>query len=597
MSFPIDALTQTDKDALVAYCSLYGNTIPRSADAVLQEWNKNKRTLFKAFGRKLRIYIPYEVTRDKVQITNELGGIYNPYTFWYDSDVSYVLNNKEGLRSDTNSDFITELSLFLATGNFSKKDRQVISRLFLHQNIVEGHITTISSPYRSDNFKSTLKPGMKTIRTIQKVLQAIHFPRMDLFEQWRDEINKVSYAHTMKTNLVLSIHPMDFLTMSDNACNWSSCMSWKKNGCYHSGTIEMMNSNVAIVAYLEAGTPWTIQSPETEECFDLSNKSWRCLYYLHKDMILAGKSYPYYNQNVTLFAMDQIRELVKTNLHWDYQFINQRYYDMIHTETNHYVRDYFMGNYKPNHHSIVFYTNAMYNDMAEAVDDEYWCCRNYVKKTKKICVSGACTCMCCGDRIEEPCDIDNYETIGSTVTCYNCRSNHTCEHCGKVVWTEGKLTEYGYFCSEACLHEEVIFPEVIMLPHHHNVTMPMEQYMRQDRAYFLVIRSKDEYHHQYNHYRRILDEFAAMEKVTPTAVRNMVIGEELIIIPTRAIDYPYMQMFSGWNRKNTYTEYVSNRSNYLFIVAANLDKSTIKYARAFSKSEKLDEFLARKEEE
>ena len=38
--------------------------------------------------------------------------------------------------------------------------------------------------------------------------------------------------------------------MSDNNSGWESCMSWRNNGCYRRGTVEMMNSPYVIVAYL-----------------------------------------------------------------------------------------------------------------------------------------------------------------------------------------------------------------------------------------------------------------------------------------------------------------------------------------------------------
>ena len=73
-------------------------------------------------------------------------------------------------------------------------------------------------------------------------------------------------------------------------------MSWSRNGCYHAGTLEMMNSNVAAVAYLESNSEYALHLDETGEVYPIPNKSWRSLVFIHKDIILCGKSYPYFKR-------------------------------------------------------------------------------------------------------------------------------------------------------------------------------------------------------------------------------------------------------------------------------------------------------------
>jgi hypothetical protein len=74
---------------------------------------------------------------------------------------------------------------------------------------------------------------------------------MEDFKKWQTWLSTICTVKEYKTNLVLSIHPIDFMTSSDNASGWTSCMNWRDDGGYSSGTIEMMNSNMVIIAYLE----------------------------------------------------------------------------------------------------------------------------------------------------------------------------------------------------------------------------------------------------------------------------------------------------------------------------------------------------------
>ena len=174
--YPIDALTDIDKNTIASYISIYGNAECAPMNITLKEWNKNKIKLFKAFGHNLlflkRISIPKDTS--------------------------------------------------------PRQDLYTLSRLFLHKNLVKGYICSLETtePYHFRDFKCTIKNGMKTIRTIQKVLKQLNILiwiclsngeiKLVLFKQ-RDEI---------QAKLVLSIHPIDFMTMSENNCNWRSCMSW-----------------------------------------------------------------------------------------------------------------------------------------------------------------------------------------------------------------------------------------------------------------------------------------------------------------------------------------------------------------------------------
>ena len=462
--YPIDALTDIDKTTIASYISIYGNAECAPMDLTLKEWNKNKVKLFKAFGHKLRISKEVSIPKDTSIITSELDAIYHPYIFWYEADIKDFVNYPDNVKSMINNDFIQEVLLFWAKKNYPRQDLYTLSRLFLHKNLVKGYICSLETtePYHFRDFKCTIKNGMKTIRTIQKVLKATKYPHMDLFEQWRNQVSLVQTSDVIHAKLVLSIHPIDFMTMSDNSCNWSSCMSWSRNGCYHAGTLEMMNSNIAAVAYLESNSEYALHLDETGEVYPIPNKSWRSLVFIHKDIILCGKSYPYFKQDLCFNVLDLARSLVKKNLNWNYKFINQEYRDMENIEGNYYLRDWFNPYYdkRRKHHTITFYTNGMYNDIIEAKYPHYYCCRNYVEEPLKICLSGPVTCICCGKRIfdNDRNEIYSYDDLGQDKICWECQSQHRCRTCGKIHYEMKYHTHEGDYCSDECIKDTIIFP-------------------------------------------------------------------------------------------------------------------------------------------
>jgi len=463
---PIDALTDIDRTTINSYLSIYGNVECAPIDTTLKEWNKNKTRLFKAFGHKLRVSKQISIPKDTTVIVSELEGIYHPYIFSQNLDITDYIRDPEYYSRIINNKFIEDVLLFWAKKNYCKQDLYTLSRLFVHKNLVEGYLCSLecnSIPYHFRDFKCTIKNGMKTIRTIQKVLKATKYPNMELFEEWRNRVSLVQTSDIIQAKLVLSIHPIDFMTMSDNACNWSSCMSWSHNGCYHAGTLEMLNSNLVAVAYLESNSEYALHLNETGEVYPIPNKSWRSLVFIHKDIILCGKSYPYFKQTITFQVLDLARNMVKENLNWDYKFINQEYKDMNNIEGNYYLRDWFNPYYdkRRKHHTITFYTHGMYNDIIEAKYPHYYCCRNYVEEPLKICLSGPATCICCGNRIFEDSrnDILNYDDLGHDKICWDCRSQHRCRTCGKIYYEMKYHTKEGDYCSDECIKDTIIFPD------------------------------------------------------------------------------------------------------------------------------------------
>jgi hypothetical protein len=178
-----------------------------------------------------------------------------------------------------------------------------------------------------------------------------------------------------------------------------------------------------------------------------NNKKWRQLVYTNKNIIMTGKSYPYYNEKVSKELLTFARELAKENLNWEYKYGIERYKDMIHINSfNRMDRNKNWARFGGNKHNIIWDTKGMYNDMLNDNDYEYWCVRNKVTGNKVISVSGKCNCVRCnGEIITWDCDYDypNYNdrfaNTGSVV-CESCARDFTCRYCS----TGTPLRDYKY---------------------------------------------------------------------------------------------------------------------------------------------------------
>ena len=428
MTQPFDLLTEQDKETIKRYIRAYTDAEVYDLKPILKVWNKSKRTLCKGFGNQLRVKIPLEFERNKIQYQKDISNIYKTPAIWDLSDYEWVLKY---IDEDIKNPFVRESFKWIDQALPDRTKAYFVakefSRLLSYSNMENGKTLR---EYEFPHLNLTIPANTKTMKSILRVIKALNFPYMEEFEKFRNDISNLNSNKSMKTNLVLSIHPIDFMTMSDNNCDWTSCMSWSRSGMYSTGTVEMMNSNVAAIAYFESKTPYEVCE------MNIPNKSWRALTFIHKDIILVGKNYPYQYDPGVYQILEQVMKLVKDNLGWTYQFKHQSYRDLQWYSNNNFVRwdlsrdKMCYHNGKPRH-KIICYTRVMYNDIIEDQDLDYQCCRNKVKRTKFINLSGRATCMCCGEYLWDNCDDNPRDVDCNQKICRNC-SKDRCQCCDRI---------------------------------------------------------------------------------------------------------------------------------------------------------------------
>ena len=445
-----DYLTPEDDKILTNYITHFGVQDHYVGNQTwLKYWAESKKKLFHLLGGQLIYKFPYTYEKPSEQLQNEIENLISKH---YKFSNAYTSLLYDKVRDRENDDYCihyeTRRNLIKFLGTATLKEDKIA--------------TTVK--YKDDNHKKELQlqAGMKPLRAIQKVLKYFDADKhtMDLFEEFRIQHSLVLNEKVIHGNMCISIHPMDFLTMSDNGSDWSSCMSWQKQGCFHVGTVEMMNSNCVVCAYLESSTPFSWG----DEGFNWSNKKWRQLFYCTKEIIVNGKAYPYQNTNFTYAILEKLRELAKKNWNHIYQFGIEEYQDMKHIgsyqrmlNNQHWIRYN-----KTTKHNILFNSNGMYNDMFNDHDHstKYWCVRNKVKHNIVINYSGKAPCLCCMqtvidrkddyelDMSSEDAYNDRYSNCGN-VLCFDCLNDRACDSCGNehglytVYDVEGK-----HYCKE-----------------------------------------------------------------------------------------------------------------------------------------------------
>lgn len=265
------------------------------------------------------------------------------------------------------------------------------------------------------------------------------------FEEFRIRHSQILNQRKLKGMLHLSIHPLDYMTMSDNNCGWSSCMSWEDGGCYRQGTVEMMNSPCVVVAYLDSATKMRIAGE------DWSNKKWRQLFIVTPEAILNVKGYPYRNDALTIEVLKWLKELAeKANI--------GTYCDNI-IEYDHgceFKTDLYDYNVE-----VWTRTRYMYNDFSDNQFGFFTTDKKLFNGgTLKIKYSGKSECMSCGADTEE---FQNDEAL----SCDECYSPKKCSECGEYIDDdEGYLVDGVLFCEncvDSCCYMDNITEEYHIL--------------------------------------------------------------------------------------------------------------------------------------
>lgn len=269
-------------------------------------------------------------------------------------------------------------------------------------------------------------------------------------EQLRITISQELNTKESHGTLCLSIHPMDYMTMSDNGCDWSSCMRWRDGGGeYHAGTLEMMTSPYVVVAYLESANPWyplAFYSPDWRRT-PWSNKKWRELFIVTPNFMCGIKGYPYESETLDGAVMEILRGM-------------QAAHGAKFTE----VTEVMGTPPMVDNISIGFSTELMYNDTHYSAFTHY-CYREGSEEEFKakatsfkkfiIHYGKGMHCIECGEL-----RMGGGSEREDNLCCNSCRNLVQCACCGEMFDADG-MTEIGgeYYC-EDCLSEHLVTSDI-----------------------------------------------------------------------------------------------------------------------------------------
>lgn len=346
---------------------------------MLEKWSEAKsKKLFKMFGDKLILKKDILVEKSFQQIEKEFRRASFDIKEAYFSNVSCT-------------DDIHELPW---------SDKHFIRELFSDEVMAKNQVPESATiEWRGKKYKfSSGQKLTKAYRLLVDMFSDFGLTE-DLVEKFRIKQSQILNDKVVKGELCLSIHPLDYITLSDNNNDWDSCLSWDNCGCHRAGTLELLNCENTVVVYIAAES-----RNYRIGCDEWNSKKWRQLAMVTDEIVMTNKGYPFRNDQISMITLDWLTELAK-EVGIEYE---QEVYDYDDGETS-----------IPGVNYLNVHVENMYDDTDNGSNA-------FLRKTADHCetidlyIGGQAYCLSCGCAGVDDCE---------SLLCYDCRDEHRCEQC------------------------------------------------------------------------------------------------------------------------------------------------------------------------
>lgn len=439
-------------------------------DSILKQWRENKKQLMHLF---LKDQISYTFPE---KVTFELSE-----------------SNKEQ-RYNEFLDYIDHLLKYDNCRNAFLNYLEDIKTPEFYNNVLD-HDYIISSKDK------TIKKGTKIIKSFKYFLNGA------ILADIQNKASELIQENKVEGYLTFSVHPLDFLSSSENTFHWRSCHSL--DGEYRAGNLSYMLDKSTMICFLKSDKDAKL--PNFPDDVPWNNKKWRVLLHFDNDynVVFAGRQYPF----TALGSLEVIRQVFLDHLmplyrtwfgkmmkpdwsHWHNDYISEYQYSEHSEDSGSFMQDYAIidhGIYgmmniitdapQSRHYNDLLrstcYTKPFYmfkkdsvnsfslnftigsaipclkcgnNDISES---ETMLCE-YCENEDMIEEITHCQCECCG--VSFPIEDMMWHMSDGSRICNDCfeAQGFRCAHCGRLFFNEDKhfLKEENCFVCPDCYKEE-----------------------------------------------------------------------------------------------------------------------------------------------
>lgn len=429
------------QDKMIELLNEYGYNYTEDAIwDIVDTWSQRKATLIEAFKQhpnyvEGKFMIAFDTDYEREIDKNAVNDFAN-----------YLYRNRGVAPSNCKYEDV------LADGQFTIEIYNFISDIYTLRNRSLDENNVIYIDKYLPQMKATV--GTKTTRMVNKICKYLGYTQLPdynrEFAKYADALSPI----TIKRHTILSINPLDYLTMSFGN-SWASCHTIDKtnrrgmpnnfSGCYSSGTISYMLDGTSMVLY-------TVDASYGGDEYWNEPKINRQMFHYGEDKLVQSRLYPQSNDS-NGEAYTPYRNLVQEIISKIFDFPNlwtikrgtELMCELVESFGTHY-RDYY------NFESCVMSRRKgidNYNHIKVGATPICVECGFTHNNSESInCCNNRVTCYGCGQAI----DIEDAEYIDGEYYCHDCCNYCDCceeYHISDSTYIE---SEHIYVCDD-CLDE------------------------------------------------------------------------------------------------------------------------------------------------
>lgn len=241
--------------------------------------------------------------------------------------------------------------------------------------------------------------------------------------------------------LCFSVHPLDYLSSSENNCNWRSCHAL--DGEYRAGNLSYMLDSSTIICYLKENEDTKI--PRFPKDVPWNSKKWRVLLFVSDDRnaLFIGRQYPFFSKNL----MELIRTCFINNILKDFEDDYRFRYRSWSDWHNDYIKSIKFKEHSDDNFNLrgryFFLNERLYKDTELIKDvgpsdklhfndllyssfyEPYYCWKWDYDRKIHFTIGSNVPCLRCGEN-----ELFSHDSM----LCEECSEDYiTCEHCGCVI--------------------------------------------------------------------------------------------------------------------------------------------------------------------
>lgn len=206
-----------------------------------------------------------------------------------------------------------------------REDR--LKSFIIYLSSVNPDLSCFVEEQKAGFFQNLVDKNFGNIHKGCKLIKAFkHFENDPVrLRELQDKASLILMEDRIEGYLTVSVHPFDFLTLSDNNHHWTSCHSLK--GDYRAGNLSYMTDASTVICYFSNNKPEKLSNCPSD--FEWPSKKWRCLLFFseNRDMIFASKQYPFEHKEMLnnvlnkLLPQSGLCERKKSWSNWNNQYI------------------------------------------------------------------------------------------------------------------------------------------------------------------------------------------------------------------------------------------------------------------------------------